>query len=257
MSRQHIRLLLASLFAAFGVVLTITVVVRQGAGGDASQDVVVADREASDRLKAIETYSVPEAGADGGDRAREELQTKLQQQLRVLVSEDGRSLPASLAATAAERLALYAFPSWESYTLQASALAAGAGVGAGVSGMLTEEQWSQFASQFSGAEYALDKAEIRVSSEPDEDMLWLLMKGGQLTTTRDKGLYANGFDQPADVYYVTVPIRLPNWRQADGSLELLLVQSYRRRASDGRWVPYMAGVYDPEGKARSLPPPWL
>lgn len=257
MSRQRIRLLLASLLAAFGVVMAITVVLRQGTGGGDAQDIVIADQEAVDRLKAVETYSAPEAGHDGDNAARKALQTRLQQQMKQLVSEDGRSLPASLATLAADRLALYAFPSWESYASQASALAAGAGVGAGASGMLTEEQWLQFASQFAGAEYALDEATIRVSSGPDEDMLWLLMKGGGLTTTRDKGLYASSLDQPANVYYVMVPIRLPNWRHADGPLELLLVQSYRRRASDGKWVPYMAGVHDPGGKARSLPPPWL
>lgn len=258
MSRQHIRLLLASLLAAFGVVLMITVAVRQGAGDDVAQGIIVADREAADRLKAIETYSAPESGAVGDSAAREELQTQLQHQLGVLVSVDGRSLPASLAVLAAERLALYAFPSWESYATQVSALAAGAGPDAtGASGMLSEEQWLQFSSQFAGAEFALDEAEIRVSSEPDEEMLWLLMKGGRLTTTRDKGLYASSLERPSDVYYVTIPIRLPNWRQADGPLELLFVQSYRRRSSDGNWVPYMAAVYDPEGKARSLPPPWI
>ncbi|MCC7389198.1 MAG: hypothetical protein IT431_10565 [Phycisphaerales bacterium] len=124
--------------------------------------------------------------------------------------------------------------------------------------MFEKEIWTKLAAVFAKAEFAFDKIEIRRSTGDESAMLGALsIQGGRFTTTRDGGFYSDKADAPVEVIHIVVPIRLNGWQQADGPLELQLIESYRQRASDGAWVPYRAGVYDPAGKARSLPVPWL
>lgn len=256
---KSVRHLVAVFVAAAGIAFAIMMLrTRQPAAVPAP---AVVDHEGVEQLRGARMMPV----ASGDAAAREDLRAAVQTQVkpRIAASAAGSGLSeaqaGSLASIGAERLAIFAAPSWDAYARQHLALTGKDARELAEAGeALPEATWNKLASVFGGAEFDLEKITVRASVLRGEPA-WS-QGGGRLTTSTDQGGQYAGSPEtgpPEEVWDVVVPIRLPKWKGSDGPIDLFLINSYRRRPSDGRWVPYSSGVYDPSGGARYLPTPWL
>jgi hypothetical protein len=258
--RQRVRLAATLFVATAGVVFAVFMFV--GRRGPMPSDMfAVVDHDA---LGELETFRASDLGDRTQDlrEVRDAVAAQVQGNIVSRAHGAGFGVDAArdLGAVAADRLALYVAPEWSAYTEHVFHLtgrspdpAADAGQGA-----TARESWERLARVYGRAEYDLDNVVVRPSLR-DGDSLWTPGGGRYTTSTDARGKYLAGESSvPArDVWDVVIPIRIERWPGADGPVNLFLIHSYRQRPSDGRWVPYRMGVYDPAGRSRWLPTPWL
>jgi hypothetical protein len=161
-----------------------------------------------------------------------------------------------VAQLAFDRFALYSNPTQEGYERQVRALLGGKSWDElATNGVVpSRELWQKMADRISGGTYAVDHVEVR-NLGPGGASPWV-GKGGRLHETTDLGAYSNEKTAPGDIWEVVVPVHFSNLRGI-GPRKLFFAQAFRKRTSDGKWVPYRASFYDPEVKSSWLPSAWL
>jgi hypothetical protein len=259
---QQYRLLGAIFIAAAGIVFAIFVIhpwrpAKQQTEPPDEIKAMLVDQQTVAELEALHDAMVgpEEQGESEPGRGDPEVQYQISKEL--IRGGVDRASADEIATLAASRLALYAQPSYEAYAEQFRSL-----TGVDLADLVREgteptpEQWLQQASIFAEASYAMDHVTIR-QSVVGKNTPWLMLGGRLQTVTDSGGRYSGTTEEPEEAWDVVVPMRLEKWRGNDGPIDLQLFQSFRRRPSDGQWVPYRVGLYDPGRKSSYLPSPWL
>lgn len=259
---QQYRLLGAIFIAAAGIMFALVVIkpwspAKQQAEPPDEIKAMLVDQGTVDELEAARDAMVgpDERVASEPGRGDPDVQRQISDEL--VHGGVDRASADEIATLAASRLALYAQPSYEAYAEQFKSLT-GNDLAEYVANdkAPSREEWLKGTRLFADASYATARVTIR-PSVLGKAIPWLML-GGRLNTATDTGgRYSGTTEEPQEAWDVVVPMRLEKWRGSDGPIDLQLFQSFRRRPSDGRWVPYRVGVYDPGRKSSYLPSPWL
>ncbi len=204
--------------------------------------------EGAAALEATRQFLTPQTEED-----RAQVPDRIAEAMRS-VSPDPRD--AALMGIMRERLAIAVNPDYERYVAHVAAVTGqSAGAVRSQLGDVFRERWEISSQGLRNASFGLDGCEI----QPGDRIL--NRAGGGVAMRNDPGIYGSArllADERAELRQVSIPVIL--YLSLGGQPQTLLVNfvtGFVWDASRSRWIPFIAGFYDPSGQEERLPAPWI